>query len=161
MSIFGWSYPPGAANDPSAPYNQDADDDSCVACGNELPADPAEPVWPFEGFCGLGCALKFKGSHRFLHGDHALEVARSPGCLGGPGFEESIIQPILARCHEGKVEFRLSKTPADQDLLEHRKPGVPYTVADQNRVASFATSWAWRLWAGQQCMAFRLTRRLP
>jgi hypothetical protein len=25
-SIFGWSYPPGAANDPYAPYNQDAPD---------------------------------------------------------------------------------------------------------------------------------------
>jgi len=24
MSKFGWSYPPGAANDPHAPYNQDA-----------------------------------------------------------------------------------------------------------------------------------------
>ncbi len=23
MGLFGWSYPPGAANDPSAPYNQD------------------------------------------------------------------------------------------------------------------------------------------
>lgn len=26
MGIFGWSYPPGAANDPFAPYNQDFDD---------------------------------------------------------------------------------------------------------------------------------------
>lgn len=25
MSKFGWSYPPGAANDPNAPYNQDDD----------------------------------------------------------------------------------------------------------------------------------------
>ena len=25
MGVFGWSYPPGAANDPNAPYNQDAD----------------------------------------------------------------------------------------------------------------------------------------
>lgn len=28
MSKFGWDYPPGAANDPNAPYNQDADDDT-------------------------------------------------------------------------------------------------------------------------------------
>lgn len=27
MSIFGWSYPPGAENDPFAPYNQDFYDD--------------------------------------------------------------------------------------------------------------------------------------
>jgi len=26
MSIFGWSYPPGAADDPNAPYNQDSED---------------------------------------------------------------------------------------------------------------------------------------
>ena len=32
MGIFGWSYPPGAANDPSAPYNQV--DPPCAVCGN-------------------------------------------------------------------------------------------------------------------------------
>jgi hypothetical protein len=26
MNKFGWSYPPGAANDPNAPYNQDSAD---------------------------------------------------------------------------------------------------------------------------------------
>jgi hypothetical protein len=30
-SKFGWSYPPGAANDPNAPYNQD-DDGPCAVC---------------------------------------------------------------------------------------------------------------------------------
>jgi hypothetical protein len=34
MGIFGWSYPPGAANDPSAPYNQD--DPPCSICGREV-----------------------------------------------------------------------------------------------------------------------------
>jgi hypothetical protein len=34
MSIFGWSYPPGAADDPSAPYNQD--DDRCWICGGDV-----------------------------------------------------------------------------------------------------------------------------
>ena len=32
MGIFGWSYPPGAASDPFAPYNQD--DPPCAVCGN-------------------------------------------------------------------------------------------------------------------------------
>lgn len=32
MSKFGWSYPPGAANDPNAPYNQN-DDGPCEVCG--------------------------------------------------------------------------------------------------------------------------------
>lgn len=39
MSKFGWSYPPGAANDPFAPYNQDYDDDHCAYCGADLPDD--------------------------------------------------------------------------------------------------------------------------
>jgi hypothetical protein len=30
MSKFGWSYPPGAANDPNAPYNQS--DPPCAVC---------------------------------------------------------------------------------------------------------------------------------
>ena len=30
-SIFGWDYPPGAANDPNAPYNQ-KDPDDCPTC---------------------------------------------------------------------------------------------------------------------------------
>jgi len=32
MGIFGWSYPPGAANDPSAPYNQETP--PCEVCGH-------------------------------------------------------------------------------------------------------------------------------
>lgn len=31
MGIFGWSYPPGAANDPNAPWNQT--DEMCAVCG--------------------------------------------------------------------------------------------------------------------------------
>jgi hypothetical protein len=31
MGIFGWSYPPGAANDPYAPYNQTGG--ICEVCG--------------------------------------------------------------------------------------------------------------------------------
>jgi hypothetical protein len=30
-NVFGWSYPPGAANDPNAPYNQQ--DPPCAVCG--------------------------------------------------------------------------------------------------------------------------------
>lgn len=32
-NIFGWDYPAGAANDPNAPYNQDAD--YCSKCEEE------------------------------------------------------------------------------------------------------------------------------
>lgn len=34
MGKFGWWYPPGAANDPNAPYNQE--DPPCEVCGNEI-----------------------------------------------------------------------------------------------------------------------------
>ena len=34
MSKFGYSYPPGAENDPLAPYNEV--DEMCVVCGNDL-----------------------------------------------------------------------------------------------------------------------------
>ena len=33
-SIFGWDYPPGAANDPRAPWNQE--DGPCAVCGNDV-----------------------------------------------------------------------------------------------------------------------------
>jgi len=35
MDRFGWNYPAGAENDPSAPYNQTPErhDDECPACG--------------------------------------------------------------------------------------------------------------------------------
>jgi len=29
---FGWSYPPGAENDPNAPYNQPDDEYGCPEC---------------------------------------------------------------------------------------------------------------------------------
>ena len=45
-SIFGWSYPPGAANDPNAPYNQD--DPPCAVCGNF----EAECICPECSTCG-------------------------------------------------------------------------------------------------------------
>jgi hypothetical protein len=36
MGIFGWSYPPGAADDPNAPYNQA--DEQCDVCGKYVDA---------------------------------------------------------------------------------------------------------------------------
>ena len=58
MSTFGWSYPPGAANDPNAPYNQDFDDEHCVYCGADLdniyPTETPEDEEALdEGFCNV------------------------------------------------------------------------------------------------------------
>lgn len=43
MGIFGWSYPPGAANDPNAPWNQQ--DEPCEVCG-EFPDNCICPECP-------------------------------------------------------------------------------------------------------------------
>lgn len=48
MSTFGWSYPPGAASDPFAPYNQ-IDDPVCEVCG--VSDDDCD--CPECGVCGL------------------------------------------------------------------------------------------------------------
>jgi hypothetical protein len=46
---FGWSYPPGAENDPNAPWNQV--DDYCEVC--EKPVDRCRcPECPVCGVCG-------------------------------------------------------------------------------------------------------------
>ncbi len=57
---FGWSYPPGAANDPMAPYNQQEDDEHCVFCGADLPDDvtgysQTDLDGVDEGFCNATC----------------------------------------------------------------------------------------------------------
>lgn len=43
-SIFGWDYPPGAENDPNAPYNQVDEDDieTCEICGELITGDGKE-----------------------------------------------------------------------------------------------------------------------
>jgi len=46
-SVFGWSYPPGAASDPYAPYNQV--DPPCELCG----LDPSECECPECAGCGI------------------------------------------------------------------------------------------------------------
>lgn len=63
MSIFGWSYPPGAANHPNAPWNQV--EPPCAVCGRfsdtcvcpECPVCevPGEPTCYMNGeHCGHG-----------------------------------------------------------------------------------------------------------
>ena len=58
MGKFGWSYPPGAAGDPNAPWNQEFDDTHCVYCGADLPDDVtglsvADEGAVMDGFCKL------------------------------------------------------------------------------------------------------------
>ncbi|MEE8482811.1 MAG: hypothetical protein V3S12_05610 [Acidiferrobacterales bacterium] len=65
MGKFGWNYPPGAANDPNAPYNQVEDDVHCVYCGADLPDDVTDYSQldedaVMEGFCNADCMDKFE-----------------------------------------------------------------------------------------------------
>lgn len=66
MGMFGWSYPPGAANDPNAPYNQQegpcevcgkgCDDcicPECDLCGSQGDPDCYDPYQFRPGFHGL------------------------------------------------------------------------------------------------------------
>jgi len=48
MGLFGWSYPPGAASDPFAPYNQE---DWCEVCCKPVD-DCICPECPKCGGCG-------------------------------------------------------------------------------------------------------------
>ena len=51
LSKFGWSYPPGAANDPNAPYNQ-TDEIGCAVCGGGIADDCICPKCPVCGALG-------------------------------------------------------------------------------------------------------------
>ena len=66
MSIFGWSYPPGAANDPNAPYNQE--DLPCDICGQDVD-DCICPECPSCGQIGeLQCYDGFPAGKPNSHG---------------------------------------------------------------------------------------------
>lgn len=78
MSIFGWSYPPGAAGDPSAPYNQE--EGPCEVCGSAVD-DCACADCPTCGCCGDPACYDKGGKHFHgltasmaqLHGQAILE----------------------------------------------------------------------------------------
>jgi hypothetical protein len=54
-SPFGWHYPPGAENDPNAPWNQpDGEYKDCYLCGTEFEVNDDEP-WTWDGFCSKKC----------------------------------------------------------------------------------------------------------
>jgi|SRR6516225_285799 hypothetical protein len=59
-SIFGWSYPPGAANDPNAPWNQD--DGPCAVCGKDMDHCVC-PECKVCGSCGDPNCYKREGGH--------------------------------------------------------------------------------------------------
>jgi len=71
MSIFGWSYPPGAAGDPNAPYNQDADFGlDCDALRDALVAFDTKR-WDWEK---IDCCLTGKDADLEPWGQQGIEL---------------------------------------------------------------------------------------
>lgn len=65
MGIFGWSYPPGAANDPNAPWNQTGDD----------PIDLTEVWGTLKGYGRKGYGLNGKDADLDTCGQNVVESA--------------------------------------------------------------------------------------
>jgi hypothetical protein len=72
--MFGWSYPPGAASDPNAPWNQE--DPPCDICKRD-PFDCICPECPVCGACGDPLCYDEKGNI----GDCAYKSPMQPGAL--------------------------------------------------------------------------------
>lgn len=66
MGIFGWSYPPGAANDPNAPYNQT--EGPCEVCGQDIYGDCVCPECPVCGATGDPACYDDTENQEFVDG---------------------------------------------------------------------------------------------
>jgi hypothetical protein len=59
-NVFGYSYPPGAANDPYAPYNQKDLPEDCPVCGGPNSDDDGIPLYEKDhSFCSEKCAKQY------------------------------------------------------------------------------------------------------
>jgi hypothetical protein len=68
-------------------------------------------------------------------------MATYGGRHGGPGFEGDLVRDWL-RAALPNAPAMLLRVSSDQDMTRYSKD-----------------SWAWRLWAGGECQAFRLTKK--
>lgn len=84
---FGWWYPPGAANDPNAPYNQE--DPPCEVCG-QWPDDCVCPECPV---CGdYGNPVCYDGGIRCnMCGTRTAECGQ---CTQGCGWPSREVTPL-------------------------------------------------------------------
>lgn len=119
--------------------NENYRDDIC-SCGATLTETVTPYSWSDHGFCSLRCAVQSAGGLR-LHGKSAIEMAMHGGRFGGPGFETDIVR-----------EWIRGGTP-------NASPSLTRVSAEADMVRGSNESWAWRLFSGGQCRAFRLTRK--
>lgn len=107
MSVFGWSYPAGAANDPNAPYNQndDYDQEGATSIISAL-QDRSTNRWHWDR---IHCCLTGKDADLESWGQQGIEFIR-------------IVNDITADC-----EAHIGFTAAGQDVCLN----VPEHVVDE------------------------------
>ena len=100
MSIFGWSYPAGAENDPNAPYNQ-SDHDPCPHCGADELDDENED---FCGACGEAVTAPPEHKAYYCHTLEAAEFMAARAELAtGTDYCVEIIRPGVYRIAPSRV----------------------------------------------------------
>lgn len=153
MSRFGWSYPPGAANDPFAPYNQQ--EDYTMDCDELRDALKGHDTgrWEWEK---IDCTLTGKDADLEPWGDQGIEVvscddegvkcvahilktfAGTDVCLN---LEPEIANGPDARihdCHEAYME-QAQEVVAGCDV-PGEWDGDDWVMADK---VDFAVEWSW------------------
>ena len=102
MSIFGWSYPPGAENDPNAPYNQT--DAPCEVCGL-FPDDCICPECPNCGEIGNPNCYTPKDPTSAVVFQTTLGTIVAPQPIyGGCGLTRSLGQVVMRSTCETQWE---------------------------------------------------------
>lgn len=116
-------------------------DDICC-CGATLNDSPTPYSWQDHGFCNMRHAID---SNLTLHlaGQSAQDAAILSARHGGPGFEGDIVR-----------EWKKAAQPNAPAILRRMD-----SAADMPDGAP-RDSWAWRLFAGGQCVAVRFTSKL-
>jgi hypothetical protein len=125
--------------------NDHYDDTKCCGCGKQLTENPVPYSWDDHGFCSIGCAVQ-SDCPLDIYGPHAIDLAQYPGSRvfgrnGGPGFEKELVKSWLRNATQN-APYRIAR------LRDH-----------ESRVGGYEESWNWRLWAGGECTASRLTAR--
>jgi hypothetical protein len=99
MRIFGWSYPPGAENDPNAPWNQV--EGPCAVCGNVVD-DCICPTCPT---CTMqGDPSCYDPKHRLFHGLVRTEEQEYALMRNEAQWEEDARQESAAHYHPPEEE---------------------------------------------------------
>lgn len=107
MGMFGWSYPPGAANDPSAPYNQQ--EGPCEVCGKGVD----DCICPECDLCGCYGDPDCYDPYLFRPGYHGLFRTKEQ--------EDSLAVMEVKWAAECKADFEYWEAQRKNELSEFGK----------------------------------------